>query len=133
MVPQKRGCQYVLFWYVAETVPRQVEESLNAAEKNMATSDNATPYQNPPKYPQGTTLADRVQLDSENFVPLHHPNTGVDAEEALYESYLLPIKEAAEKLRGTVMEDVVISGWEAICLRHAMEQSTSTSNVHLPS
>ena len=122
MVPQERGCQYVLFWYIAETVPRQVEEDLNAEEKNMATSDNATPYQNPPKYPQGMSLADRVQLDSGNFVPLHHPNTGVDAEEALYESYLLPIKEAAEKLRGTVMEDVVISGWKAICLRHSMEQ-----------
>ena len=130
MVPVTRDTQYVLFWYVAETVPQHVEEDLNTAEKTMATSDNPTPYQNPPKYPQGLTLEERIQSEPEDFVPLHHHNTGVDSDEALYESYLLPIKEAAEKLRGTVMEDVVVSGWEAICHRHQMEQRAMKSNTH---
>ena len=133
MVPQTRDSQYVLFWYVAETLPAQVEEDLNAAEKNMATADNATPYQCPPKYPSGMTLDGRVQLDSRDFVPLYHPNTGVNTEEALYESYLLPIKEAAKKLQGTVMQDVVVSGWEAICLRHKMERQALGPEIHLQS
>lgn len=56
------------------------------------------------------------------YEPLKHIGTGVDEEEALYESYLLPIAEARKKLNGTIMADVVRRSWEAIELRMRIEQ-----------
>lgn len=128
MVPQTRTSQYILFWYIAETVPPPVEEDLNAAMAEKATAENPTPYQTPPRFPADMTLAERVMLEQDGYTPLHHKNTAVDADEALYESYLLPVEEAVGKLKGTVMEDVVRSGWEAICSRYSMETQDSTSS-----
>ena len=124
-MPLTSNSQYLLFWYIAETVPPQLEEQLNAAMAGQATAVNPTPYQYPPQYPAELTLAERLKLEPELHEPVHHENTAVDSEEALYESYLLPIKEAIEKLKGTVQEDVVRSGWDAICLRHNMEYRAS--------
>ncbi|KAL9121534.1 MAG: hypothetical protein Q9187_001905 [Circinaria calcarea] len=128
MVPQTRTSQYILFWYIAETVPPQVEEDLNAAMSEKTTAENPTPYQTPPKFPLDMTLAERVMLEQDCYTPQHHKNTAIDADEALYESYLLPVEEAMGRLKGTVMEDVVRSGWEAICSRHSMEAQVSTGN-----
>ncbi|KAL9612909.1 MAG: hypothetical protein Q9167_002542 [Letrouitia subvulpina] len=114
--PVSRSTQYILFWYVAETLPPDLEASLSAraGEQGMA-------YQVPPKYPDGLTLAARIAMEPEGYTPVRHAGTGVDEEEALYESYLLPVDEAMEKLGRSVMADVVRRGWEGICLRREME------------
>ncbi|KAI9816456.1 MAG: hypothetical protein M1827_001588 [Pycnora praestabilis] len=115
--------QYILFWYIAETVPPDVESQLNAQTSAGRTSISETPYQYPPKYPQGLTLSARIKLEPGLYEPVHHENTGVDTEEALYESSLLPLEEAMEKLRGSLQEEVVRGGWEAICARQKLEAS----------
>lgn len=60
-------------------------------------------------------------MEPKGWEPVRHENTGVDAEEALYLSYLVPVAEAREKLRGSIMADVVRKGWEGICERLKME------------
>ena len=55
---------------------------------------------------------------------MRHENTGVDEEEALYESYLLPVEEAMKRLGDGLSRDVVSKGWEAIKLRKQMEEQT---------
>ncbi len=87
------------------------------------TAANGNAYQYPPKYPTDLTLAERIKLEPEGYEPLKRENTGVDAEEALYESYLLPIEEATTKLGRSISVDVVRRGWAAICLRREMEES----------
>ena len=105
----------MLFWYIAETVPPSLEASLSGQEK-----DQGMAYQYPPKFEANMTLKERVKMD-EGYEPIKHENTGVDAEEALYKSYLLPVEEAIEKLGKGISADVVRRGWEAIQLRHQME------------
>ena len=79
-------------------------------------------YQYPPRFEANMTLKERVEMD-EGYEPIRHENTGVNAEEALYESYLMPVNEAIEKLGRGVSADVVRKGWEAIQLRQRMEGS----------
>lgn len=88
-------------------------ESLAAAEPKT--------YQSPPKFPTDITLAERIAMEPEGYQPVRHANTAVDADEALYESYLLPVDEAVQKLKGTISADVIRRGWAAICLRREME------------
>lgn len=111
----------MLFWYIAETVPPEVEKELNAKMEAEATAASPTPYQYPLKYPATLTLEERLEMEGGGYEPVHHPNTAVDSEEALYESYLLPVEEAVQKLKGTIQEDVVRSGWQAIARRHQIE------------
>lgn len=48
----------------------------------------------------------------------------MDADEALYESILLPVENAMEKLKeNSVSADVVRKGWAAISLRRKMEDN----------
>jgi hypothetical protein len=61
--------------------------------------------------------------EREVYEPVCHEGTGVDKEEALYRSSLVPINEALRKLRGTVMTDVVRVAWEAVQVRMQMEES----------
>lgn len=76
-----------------------------------------------------TTLQQRIAEDARVttdgtrtfYEPPKHEGTGVDEEEALYESCLLSIEEARRKLRGSVMEDVVRRGWDAVKLRLEIE------------
>lgn len=56
-------------------------------------------YQSPPRFPSDMTLAERIALEPEGYQPIRHANTAVDADEALYESFLLPIDEAVQKLK----------------------------------
>ena len=79
-------------------------------------------YQYPPKFEPGMTLKQRVEMEKEGYEPVRHENTGVNAEEALYESYLLPVEDAMAKLGRSVSADVVRRGWEGICLRREMEK-----------
>ncbi|MCJ1248543.1 hypothetical protein MMC30_005761 [Trapelia coarctata] len=121
LAPQSRKSQYLLFWFIAETVPPKIEEELNEAMASKATESNPTPYQYPPKYPADLTLPARIELEGDGYEPVHHKHTAVNAEEALYESHLTPVEDALVKLRGSVMEEVVRVGWNAICARHEME------------
>ena len=113
----------MLFWFIAETVPPEVEKALDEAMAAKATPESPTPYLYPTKYPRDLTLAGRIKLEPEGYEPVHHQHTGVDTEEALYESYLLPVREAVQRLRGSVQEEVVRLGWGAICERWKMERT----------
>lgn len=123
-MPVTRSAQYILFWYIAETLPRDLEGSLTHA---TATGHGA--YQIPNPFPRDMSVKERIALDKEEYEPVKHQNTGVDEEEALYESYLLSVGDAVEKLRGTVMADVVGKGWEGICARMAMEEEKGVNGL----
>lgn len=123
-MPQSPTTQYILFWYIAETVPPDLESSL---QDQTAAQRNA--YQYPPKYPANLTLVERIKLEPEGYEPPKHENTGVDAEEALYESYLLPVEQAIGKLGRSVSADVVRRGWAAICLRREMEERCTENQI----
>ncbi|KAL8758896.1 MAG: hypothetical protein Q9184_003791 [Pyrenodesmia sp. 2 TL-2023] len=117
LMPVTRSAQYILFWYIAETLPPDAED-----ESSQQSSNQDGAYRIPPPFPRDITLKDRMALEQEGYEPVRHPNTGVDEEEALYESYLLPVEEAIHKLRRTLMADVVLRGWEGICARKEMEE-----------
>lgn len=117
MMPLARNTkQYLLYWYIAETLPPDDEPLL------MSKPDE--PYKPPPVYPAGLTLKERVAMEPEGYEPLHHEGTGVDEEEQAYESHLVGIEEAMKLLGGTssVMADVVRRGWEGIQTRRIMEE-----------
>lgn len=88
-------------------------------------------YQSPPRFPSDMTLAERVALEPEGYQPIRHANTAVDADEALYESFLLPIDEAVQKLKGTISADVIRRGWAAICLRREMEDKNDDLSTRI--
>ncbi len=117
LVPVTKKAQYILFWYIAETVPPDLEVSLSAQEKEQGMA-----YQYPPKFEASVTIKERMEMD-EGYEPIRNENTGVNAEEALYESYLLPVDEAVGKLGRGISADVVRKGWEAIQLRQNMEEN----------
>lgn len=145
-MPQSATAQYILFWYAAETLPEDAETALNVlhAPKASTSSPSAVSvpiedlkleearraYAIPPPYPDDLSIAQRVQMDARPdhqgktsvYEPVRHQGTGVDEEELLYESYLLPIEEARRKLRGSIMADVVRRGWAAVELRMQMEE-----------
>ncbi len=114
-----RSAQYILFWYIAETLPPDLEVSLSVQE-----SEQAMAYQYPPKFEPSLTLKQRIEMEGAVYEPVRHANTGVDEEEALYESCLMPVEEAIAKLGRSISADVVRRGWEAICLRRQMEDKT---------
>lgn len=120
-LPLSATTQYLLFWYVAETLPRDLE----------APSGKGRTYQQPSRFPTGMQLAQRIALDMADdgggiYEPVRHENTGVDEDELLYESFLLPIADARAKVKGSVMEDVIVRGWEAIQLRQSMENEQTS-------
>ena len=117
LVPVTRTTQYILFWYIAETVPPKLEVVLSAQEKEQGLA-----YQYPPKFEPGRTMKERTESE-EGYQPIRHANTGVNADEALYESYLMPVDEAIATLGKGVSADVVRKGWQAIQLRQQMEDS----------
>lgn len=139
LAPNRRQTQYILFWYVAETLPpdlqRKVDEATEAAKKarSSASTANGTivgssaqmiaPYIEPAPFPPSLTLTERIKQDKDGYMPLRQPNTGVDEEEANYDAMLLPIDEAVEKLTATsgVMADLVRKGWSGIQGRLALE------------
>jgi hypothetical protein len=116
-----RGTQYVLYWYIAETLPPNLETELE--------TEVGAAYKPPPPFPRDLTLRDRIKLEPEGYEPVHHEGTGVDEEEQAYESHLVSVEEAVTKLgRNGVMADVVHIGWEGIQNRLAIENAaTSTS------
>jgi len=124
LLPLSSTVQYILSWYAAETVPKEIEDLLSATE--TITADGKRRYVPSPLYPKTLRIAERIQMDglpdsAGMYEPIRYAGTGVDAEEALYESYLLPIAEARKKLRGSVMEDVVRRAWDAVEERRKIE------------
>ena len=116
--------QYLLFWYVAETVPENVERACNDA-----IGGNARIYRAPEAFPADMTIKQRLAMDvntgedgqQKAYESVWHEGTGVDEDELLYRSFLLPIAEARRKLKGSVMEDVIRRGWDAVQARIEME------------
>ena len=142
LVPQTRSTQYLLFWYIAETLPPALDFAvpappLSSQEKPVSTSSAAAaavngtgltfpqqrpPYQRPTPYPPNLTIAQRITLEPEGYEPIRHENTGVGPEEKTYKSFLVPVDEAVRKLEGTVMADVVRRGWRGIRNRRFLEE-----------
>jgi ADP-ribose pyrophosphatase YjhB (NUDIX family) len=128
-----QAVQYILYWYAAETVPSNVEREYGtvANEGSEVAGGVGRVYRSPPRFPKDLTINARIQQDmvsdgsSERdiYEPVRHEGTGVDEEEALYRSSLVPIDEALRKLRGTIMADVVRRAWEAVQLRVQIEAS----------
>lgn len=124
MIPVSRSRQYILFWYIAETLPPEIEASMSSTS-----AEPTAAYQQPPRFPLDMTIAQREALEPPGYHPIKHPNTAVNDEEALYESHLLPVDVAIRKLRGTISADVVRRGWTAICQRRDLEEKVSNSGM----
>jgi hypothetical protein len=108
--------QYVLYWYIAETLPPDLEAELETKAGEA--------YKPPPSYPKELKLSERLKMEPEGYEPVHHEGTGVDEEEQGYTSYLVSVEEAVTKLgRGTAMADVVLKGWKGIGDRFVLEES----------
>ncbi|KAK3197532.1 hypothetical protein GRF29_216g530351 [Pseudopithomyces chartarum] len=121
MMPLARNTkQYLLYWYIAETLPPDVEPLL--------VSKPNEPYKPPPAFPSGLTLRERLAMEPKGYEPVHHEGTGVDEEEQTYESHLVSVEEGMALLGGTgsVMADVVRRGWEGIQKRLEMEKADET-------
>ncbi|KAF2744893.1 hypothetical protein M011DRAFT_372905, partial [Sporormia fimetaria CBS 119925] len=110
-----RHYQYLLYWYIAETLPPDLEIELETQAEDQ--------YKPPPPFPRDITLRERTKMEPEGYEPKRHENTGVDEEERAYQSFLVSVEEAITKLgkRG-VLADVVRRGWEGICERMRMEE-----------
>ena len=141
LVPQSRSTQYLLFWYIAETLPPALDfavpapppatDSQKPQPKTIPSNDSSSqsqlhiqhpPYERPPPFPKDLTIAQRLAQEPEGYEPIRHENTGVDAEEKTYVSYLIPVDEAVRKLEGTVMADVVRRGWRGVRNRRYLEE-----------
>jgi hypothetical protein len=113
--------QYVLYWYIAETLPPSLEKELE--------TEAGAAYKPPPPYPRNLTLRDRIKQEPEGYEPLHHEGTGVDEEELTFKSHMLPIEEAVRRLgRDSVMADVVLKGWQGIQDRLAIEDAATSES-----
>lgn len=125
VMPQTNSSQYLLFWYVAETIPPAVEEELDRAVQEAGITAFGEPYQYPPKCPLTLSMRERFAMEPEGYQPKHHEDTSADEEEALYQSELVDVETARDRLgRGSVMADVVRIGWEAIQQRMVAEGLT---------
>lgn len=130
-LPLTASSQYLLFWYVSETVPKDIEQTYSATLTQVDAQAPGPFYRPPPGFPEGTTLKERIAADSipngNGKTPIYEPHkvlgTAQDEEEMMYESHLLSVPDARQKLKGSVMEDVVRRGWEAIQLRMRMEET----------
>jgi hypothetical protein len=113
--------QYLVFWYIAETLPPDLETMLETTAGDS--------YKPPPPYPTNLTLRDRLKMESEGYEPLHHEGTGVDEEEKTYKSHLLTLEEAMKKLgKNGVMANVVERGWKGIQDRFALEEAVDSES-----
>ena len=105
--------QYLLFWYIAETLPQDLAAL-------------SGPYIPPPPFPADLTLQERIAQDPVDWEPPRQDGTGVDADELQYTSRLVPIDMAAKYLTA-VQADVVRRGWEAVVERKSMERPDGDS------
>ncbi|TID12870.1 Protein btn-1 [Venturia nashicola] len=120
LLPQSKRTQYLLHWFVAETLPPDLETRMGPPPASRA-------YQEPPPYPADLLMVDRLALEPDGYEPTRYENTGVDSDEANYMSYLLPIEEAIQNLGKNIMGEVIAVGWERIQARLAAESDATTS------
>lgn len=147
LVPQTRSTQYLLFWYIAETLPPALDYSLPPPSSSSATATSSRsekpqtslsssdpspsnsppppPYQRPEPFPPNLTIAERVAQEPEGYEPIRHEDTGVDEEDRTYKSVLIPVDEAIRRLDGTIMADVVRRGWRGIRNRRFLEEKAA--------
>ncbi|KAF2403667.1 hypothetical protein EJ06DRAFT_519405 [Trichodelitschia bisporula] len=114
LIPLTINTQYLLHWYIAETLDPEAEVAIGAPSREVG-------YQAPPAYPDTLRLCDRILMEPEDYEPTRYEGTGVDDEEAQYTAKLLPVDEALRLLRGTVMADVVKVGRDLILDRMELE------------
>ena len=67
-----------------------------------------------------------MDLEEDGYEPMRYEGTGVDEEEALYTSELVPVEEALRRLGRNSMADVVAIGWERIQARMRHEEEPRT-------
>lgn len=124
-LPLSARTQYILFWYIAETIPPVMEEQY----RSLVEQQGIVAYRQPPPMPFAQTLRERIAEDKledgKIYEPFRHEGTGVDEEEAQYTSSLLPVEEACQKVKGTIMESVIRAGWEGILRRQQIEEQRS--------
>lgn len=124
-MPITQTSQYLLHWYIAETLPPALESELDLREQEARArappgSGPGAAYQYPPRFPLGLSMGERMSLEKSKHVPKRHEGTSSDPEEALYISELMDVGKAVDLLvkqegeEGSVMADVVARGWEAI-------------------
>lgn len=126
LLPLSERTQYLLFWYISETIPPECERLY----ATLYAGGEVKTYRPPVPFPQKYTIEERIAEDvivdergrNAIYEPVRHENTGVDEEEALYRAYLLPFEEACDKLKGSIMEDVLRRGYEGILLRQRIEE-----------
>ncbi|GAM90238.1 hypothetical protein ANO11243_082800 [Dothideomycetidae sp. 11243] len=129
LVPVVRTVQYVCCWYVAEALPESVEREANVTALGREGTEEelrrTTGFISVP-VAEDVTIQQRKDMDGRPdgsvYQPVRHEGTGVDEEEATYQSFLVDVPEARRLLRGSIMEDVVHRAWDAICLREKLEQ-----------
>ncbi|EUC40621.1 hypothetical protein COCMIDRAFT_108333 [Bipolaris oryzae ATCC 44560] len=117
-----REYQYVVYWYIAETLPPSLEGDLE--------TEPGSPYKLPPRYPQNLSLRERIAMEPQGYEPRHHEGTGVDNMERQFKSELCSVEDAIKKLgqghmMGEAMADVVRKGWEGIQKRFEMEDAAT--------
>jgi len=89
LLPVSVTAQYILHWYIAETLPLALETELNTA-----TDSAGGAYCVPPRFEEGMGLVERVGLDGVEggkgvYEPVRHEGTGVDEEERMYSAELV--------------------------------------------
>ncbi|PSN68350.1 hypothetical protein BS50DRAFT_609977 [Corynespora cassiicola Philippines] len=118
---RQKTIQYAAFFYIAETLPPDLDE------EPLESHAGRPLFKAPPPYPDDLFLRDRVKMEPEGYEPKHHQNTGVNDEEQSYQSYLVPISRAVELLgKDDVRSHVILRGWEAIKARYTMEKVVDT-------
>ncbi len=152
LLPVSGTSQYILHWYIAETLPPSLDLALT-----QKTAAHGGAYQIPMRFQDGMTLRERVQLDVRLDIsgklggkwiggdrkagggtevyhePIRHAEREiVQEEEKAYESQLVPWEEAV-KLLGvrSVSADVVRRGWTAVEERLQMEEKTDLGRMGL--
>jgi hypothetical protein len=68
-----------------------------------------------------------MAAEPDGYEPTRYDNTGVDSEEALYTSELVPVQEAIARLGRSSMVEVVAIGWDRIQARLKAEEAAPTA------
>lgn len=115
-----RTWQYILYWYIAETLPP-------SAETDLGTPVPGAVYKMPPPFPADLSLRERIRQEPAGYEPVRHEGTGVDEEERAYGSELVEVEEAMGRLgAGSVGADVIRRGWRGIQERFALEDAAGS-------
>ncbi|KAF2433065.1 hypothetical protein EJ08DRAFT_88031 [Tothia fuscella] len=126
LLPMTRHTQYLLHWYISETLPPDLETTIGSPPASRQ-------YQQPPPYPADLRLVDRLDMELDDYEPPRYEGTGVDADELLYTARLVPVEEAMGKLgREGVMGKVIGIGWDLIQKRLGKEKEKETDRDTRP-